>query len=183
MTSRMQKLLFLLGVLVVALLAPGAAFGAGMIGFSGMIIDAELRYSVAQSLAASAASTNIIDHGTTRNLGDGEPMAVVIVVTTVLDGGNADETYAAQLQTDDNSGFGSPTSVGPSYSLPRSSAAGTTFICPIPPGVTVERYTRLNYTVAGTTPSGNVNAFLTRLSMVSRLPGPVVYPDAITISS
>lgn len=182
----MKRIHMLLAVLVVALIAafhPDAALGVGVLPLMGTILDAHNRYSNAQSLAASAASTDIIDHGATRNLGEGEPMCIVYVVTTALDGTSGDETYSAQLQTDDNSGFASAASVGPAVSLPRSSAAGTHFIQPLPKNVTVERYTRINYTVAGTTPSGNVSAYLQPLSMVSRLNGPVFYADAITISS
>jgi hypothetical protein len=144
-----------------------------------MYLDAQNLYSDKQSVAATAVSTNIIDHGADRNLGIGEPLALVIVVTTVLDAGNADETYSAQLQTDDNAAFSSATSVGGAVSLPRGSAAGTKFVFVLPSDTSIERFTRVNYTVGGITPSGNVTAFLTALSMVHN---DVHYADAITIS-
>lgn len=144
-----------------------------------MIIDAENRYSSAQSVAATAVSTNIIDHLADRNIGIGEPLVVVIVVTTALDGTTGDETYSAQLQADDNSGFSSATSVGGAVSLTRGSVAGTKFYIPVPPDTLTERYSRINYTMGGTTPTGNVTAWLTLASMVQNT---FDYADAITIS-
>lgn len=180
---RMYKLAFAAVVLLLALIAPAAALGVGAIGlFGGGIIDAEQRFSNAQSLAASAASTNIINLGEERRIGTGEPMCVVYVVTTALDGTTGDETYTAQLQSDSTDAFGSPTSVGPAYSLTRGSPAGTRFIAPIPPGVATEQYLRVNYTVAGTTPSGNVTAYLCPLSMADVGASNTFYADAITIS-
>lgn len=146
-----------------------------------MIIDAHLRFSVAQSLAATAVSTNVIDLGAERRIGSGTPMAIVIVVTTALDGANVDETYTATIQTDDNEAFSSAVTLPGTgaASLPRGSAAGTRFILPIPSGSATERFIRLNYTVAGTTPSGNVTAFLTAMDMIQN---EAYYADAITIS-
>lgn len=178
---RKQQLFMLVALLLGILIAPAAALGAGAFLGAGMIIDAQLRFSVAQSVAATAVSTNVIDLGTERRIGTGEPMVVAIVVTTALDGGNADETYTVTIQTDDNEAFSSATTLAgtAAVSMPRGSAAGTRFYIPIPPGAATERYIRLNYTVAGTTPSGAVTAWLTT---ASALQAEGVYPDAFTIS-
>lgn len=166
-------------LLAVAVIAPGLALGAAVIGgFGGMIVDAEHRFSNAQAIA-SAASTNIIDLGQERRIGTGEPMAVVIVVTTLLDGTTGDETYTATLQTDADEGFGSPATLVPAVSLPRNSAVGTKFVIPIPSGSLTERYLRILYAVGGTTPLGNVTAFLTPMSFIQN---DAYYADAITIS-
>lgn len=170
-------------VLVLSYLDPGLVLGAGMIGLAGTIIDAHNLYSDAQALSATAVSTNIIDHGSARDLGDGEPMCFVVTLDVASDGTTGDETYTVQMQTDDNAAFSSATAVGPAYTIPRSSVAGTNFICPLPPGVAVERFTRLNYTLGGTTPLATVTSFLQPLNMASRLGGPKFYADAITISS
>jgi hypothetical protein len=168
-------------LLILAIFMPIAGLGASAILGVGMIIDAHQRFSVAQSLAATAVSTNVIDLGAERRIGSGKPMAIVIVVTTALDGGNADETYTATIQTDDNEAFASATTLAGTgaASLPRGSAAGTKFILPIPPGSATERYIRLNYTVGGTTPSGAVTAWLTSMDAIQN---EAYYADAITIS-
>lgn len=143
-----------------------------------MIIDAHLRFSNAQAIA-SARSTNVIDLGTERRIGAGKEMAVVIVVTTALDAANGDETYTAKLQSDTDEAFGSPTDMTPAFSLPRGSAAGTKFVIPVPSNVLNERFISLLYAVGGTTPSGNVTAFLTSMDAIQN---EHVYADAITIS-
>lgn len=143
----------------------------------GMIVDAENTYSVGQTLTATGVSTNVIDHGSDRNIGIGEPLAVVITVTAI-DAASADETYTAQLQTDDNVGFSSPTSVGGALTIPRTTAAGTRFVIPVPPDTATERFTRLNYTLGGTTPSITLTA---RLIPAKFVQNEGVFPDAITI--
>jgi hypothetical protein len=148
-----------------------------------MRVDAHNLYSDAQALTASAASTNIIDHGSRRDIGDGEPMALVVALDVASDGTTGNETYTAKLQTDSDSGFGTVTDVTPEYTIPKSSAAGAYYIIPLPPGVAVKRYTRAYYTLGGTTPTVTLTAFLSALNMVSRLAGPKLYPDAVTISS
>ena len=45
-----------------------------------MFLDGQNLYSDAQALTATAASTNLIDHGSDRDLGIGEPLVAVIVV-------------------------------------------------------------------------------------------------------
>jgi hypothetical protein len=168
-------------LLLLTVFAPFAGAGALGLGVVGMIIDAQQRFSSAQSVAATAVSTNIIDLGIERRIGSGKPMCIVVVVTTVLDAGNADETYTVTIQTDDNEAFASAVTMPgtAAVSLPRGSAAGTKFIIPIPPGSASERYIRLNYTVAGTTPSGAVSAWLTSMDAVQN---EAYYADAFTIS-
>lgn len=145
-----------------------------------MILDSQNLYSDAQALTATAASTNLIDHGADRNLGIGEPMALVITIDVAADGTTGDETYSAQLQTDDNSGFSSATSVGGAVSIPRTTAvAGTKYVMAVPPDTTFERYSRVNFTLAGTTPTVTLTAFLQPMSAIQN---DGYYADAITIS-
>lgn len=140
--------------------------------------DATNQYSAAQELTATAASTNIIDHGSDRNLGIGEPLVVVLHVDVALDRTTADETYAFKLQTDDNSSFSSATDVGASVSM-TTYTAGTRYVISVPPDTSLERYTRLYYTLGGTTPTGTVTAYIIPLKM---LQNDGVYPKGYTIS-
>lgn len=163
--------------LVLALLfKPVAVFGFGVVG---MIIDAQHLFSDAQALSATGASTNIIDLGSDRNIGLGEPMAVVVTIDVAADRTTGDETYTVQLQTDDNAAFSSAANVGGAYSILQYTA-GSRFVIPLPIGTETERYLRLNYTLGGTTPSITVTAFLTPLRMVGAGEN-VYYADAITI--
>lgn len=144
-----------------------------------MILDGQNLYSDAQALTATAASTNIIDHGADRNLGIGEPMAVVITVGVAADGTTGDETYSAQVQTDDNASFSSATSVAGAVTIARGTAAGTKFVVAIPPDTTIERYTRVYYTLGGTTPTVTVDAFMQPMSAIQN---DGYFPDGFTIS-
>lgn len=141
-----------------------------------MFLDALQLYSDAQALTATAVSTNVIDHRQDRNLGIGEPLMVVVTVDVALAG--TSPTFAVTLQTDDNEAFSSPTTVATSATQ-TSAAAGSKLVLFVPADLVIERYTRLSYTLGGTTPSITVTAFLTLASMVQNN---VVYADAITIT-
>lgn len=145
-----------------------------------MLIDAQHLYSDAQALTATAASTNLIDHGSDRNLGIGVGLSVVIVVDVALDGTTADETYTATLQTDDNASFSSATTVG-TVTMTRGAAIGTRYIIAVPADTSMERYSRLNYTLGGTTPTGTVTAFLQPTDAIDG--SNVYYADAITVAA
>lgn len=141
-----------------------------------MFIDAQNLFSDAQSLTATAASTNVIDLKAERKLGTGEPMAVVIVFDVALAG--TTPTFAAALQSDSADSFGSAATVATSPTL-SAAAAGYKLVLPIPPGIATESYVRLYYTLGGTSPTATVTAFLTAMSMIQN---DAVYADNITIS-
>lgn len=123
-----------------------------------MIIDKELEFSDGQALTSTAASTNLIDLGVDRDIGVGHPMWVIMQLDVAADAGNADETYSVAVQTDDNSGFSSATTLG-TITITRGDAAGTQYVFALP--LANERYLRLNYTLGGTSPSVTVSAWLT----------------------
>lgn len=113
-----------------------------------MLFDKELLFSDAQAVTSTGAnaSTNIVDLGVRRDIGRGEPLWLVIVVPTAFTSGGAG-TLDFQLQTDDNSGFSSPTTLWTSGAQALAAlAAGARFAVRLPKGV--ERYLRLNYQVA-----------------------------------
>jgi hypothetical protein len=144
-----------------------------------MYLDSQLLFSDAQAVSADAASTNIVDLGVARNLFDGEPLAVVLIVDVAADGTTTDETYEFQIETDDNSGFSSATDLLAHSIGYASLTAGSKHVLPIPVGAAVERYLRVYYNVGGTSPSVTVTAFLQPLSMVDKYKA---YADNITIS-
>lgn len=143
-----------------------------------MIMDAQHLFSDSQALTSSGASTNVIDLGADRNIGMGEPMCVMISLDVAADGGNSDETYTAAIQTDDNSGFSSATTLE-TLTITRGDAAGTKYFHVFKPDSLVEQYLRINYTLGGTTPSVTLTAHLVPLSFVEKY---VSYADGFTIS-
>lgn len=134
------------------------------------ILDKQTRLATAQAFTASGATTDYFDCGAVRNLGDGEPMAMVFTVTTAADYTTADETYSFGIQCDDNTSFSTPTTQESRAVSAASSglAAGTLVVLPIPPGLT-EQYVRGYLTLGGTTPSISVNCDILPLSAVRKL--------------
>lgn len=140
-----------------------------------MFIDSQLLLSDAQALTATAASTNYIDLSADRDIGKGEPMALVVGVDVAMAG--TTPTFAAAIQTDDNTGFSSATTLMTGQTYSTTLAAGTIMVIPIPE--TSERYVRANYTLGGTTPTVTVTSWVVPMSMVQNF---IIYPNGYTIS-
>lgn len=133
-----------------------------------MIMDRTGLFSDGQAITATAASTNLIDLGATgtpyggtalvRDVGLGNEVELVVTVTQTF---NTLTTLTISVQTDDNAGFASATTVwtSPAYTLAQL-AVGNKYLLPdaIPAG-TNERYVRLMYTVGGSNPTlGKITA-------------------------
>jgi len=144
-----------------------------------MKVDSQLLLSDAQAITVDAASTNQIDLGIARNLFDGEPMAVVLIVDVAADFTTTDETYEFQIETDGDVAFGSPTDLLVHAITAANLTLASKHVLPIPVGAAVERYLRVYYNVGGTTPTITVTAFLIPLSMVQL---DKVYAKGYTIS-
>lgn len=129
-----------------------------------MFIDAQNLFSDSQALTATAASTNLIDLGVDRDIGVGEPLAVVLTVEVAADATTGNETYQVDVETDDNSSFSSASVIARRIPTAAELALGTVMTIPLPN--TNERYIRLNYTLGGTTPTVTLSAHLAPLSMV-----------------
>lgn len=121
-----------------------------------MIIDKLLRFSASQALTAASgtASTDVLDLGASGAISQlGRPMYVVVVVEA---SGGTSPTLAVAVQTDDNSGFSSALVAA---TFPATAQTTRTQVLPLPD--ITERYVRLTYTQAGTSPTATVSAFLT----------------------
>lgn len=147
-----------------------------------MMFDAQNQFSAAQALTATAVSTNVIDLGSARNLGKGEPMAVVFCAIVAADFTTGDETYQFDIQ--------SGATVTPTKVIARripvvtasnvTSDLGLGKIVVVPlPFDSVDRFLRINYTLGGTTPTLTVTAFLMPMSMIQ---SDAQLPDGLTIS-
>lgn len=159
-----------------------------------MILDALHKLSDSQlfNTAAAVLSTNVIDLGGDRSIGNGEPMGVVVLVEVAADQGTGDEDYTFDLEAASNEAisagrkllgrriFESGVPAAPAMDADLL-VAGFKFVLPVPPGALSEseRYLALRVTQVGTTPSITISAFLQPLSMIDAY---VQHPDNITIS-
>jgi hypothetical protein len=137
-----------------------------------MYIDKLLELADAQALTATGNTTNVIDLGSDRDVGGGARLWLVLSIDVAADGANADETYSFALQTDDNVGISSGTTII-TQAVPRSTAAGTRYILPLPHDN--ERYLRGTFTLGGTTPSVTYSAWITSQEPADHH----AYPNAI----
>lgn len=128
-----------------------------------MIHDAQGLFSDAQAVTAAAASTNYVDLLTTyANTGTGENLYLVVSCDVAMTDSGSDSTLAVALEQDDNSSFSSATALQTIGTFAATSAAGTTKIARIAPGVITERYVRLYFTPAnGNLTTGSFTAFIT----------------------
>lgn len=145
-----------------------------------MILDGQLQFSDSQALTATALSTNIIDLSADRAIGTGEPMCIVFNVEVAADQTTGDEDYTFAVEVASDAGIttarqelgrrifesGTPTAPAQNADL---LVAGYKFVLPIPPtGLSEsERYIAVRYTLAGTTPTITVSAYLQPQSMIS----------------
>lgn len=147
-----------------------------------MFTDAQHLFSDAQALSATAVGTNVVDLGAIREIGQGEPMAVAFLVDVAADFTTGNETYQFDLETDDNAAQSSAAVVGSRTILATDLTAGSIHVIPLSPAhaKAMERYLGVRYTLAGTTPSVTITAWLTPLNMVAGRAK--VYADGFNIS-
>lgn len=123
-----------------------------------MITDAFLRVSDAQAITADAVSTNTIDLGTARDIGEGKQLFMVFTVGAAF---NNLTSLALQIITSDAANLGTPTVRATQSVLLAGLTAGAQFVVPLPPivGSLGQRYLGANYDVTGTNPStGTITA-------------------------
>jgi hypothetical protein len=158
-----------------------------------MIIDKQLQLSDSTALTATAISANVIDLGAAdRNIGGGEPMAVVFNVEVSADQTTGDEDYQFDIEVASDAGlttarkligrriFESGTPDAPAENADLL-VEGFIFAIPLPAGTLAEaeRYLGVRYTLAGTSPTITVSAHLVPLKNIQQS---IAYPDNITIS-
>lgn len=146
-----------------------------------MILDERNEFADAAAIAlnatnAIAPNTDVIDLGanpTLRDLGNGEPIYLVIQVDTSF-GGAGNVTFdlvsdsAADLATSKTTHWSSGAIAYTTW------VAGYTKVVALPTEATYERYLGLWETTSGNLTSGKINAFLTR--DVAKYTN---YPDAL----
>ena len=121
-----------------------------------MILDKESLFSDDQAITATAASTNVVDLGVSRDIGKGIPVPVLIQVTADF---ATLTSLTAEIQTSDDEAFSSSDTLATSGAIAAADlVAGYQFPVQYMP-INTKRYVRVNYTVAGTAPTaGTVTA-------------------------
>lgn len=134
-----------------------------------MIIDREGLFSDAQAVTATAISSNVVDLGatpTTRDIGHGEPIYLVVQTETAATDAGSDATLTITLESDSTADLAtSPTTHYSSGALAFAafSPAGTRLVAVALPEGDYERYLGVRYTVAdGPLTAGAFDAFLTK---------------------
>lgn len=123
-----------------------------------MLLDQQALFSAAQAITATAASTNVIDTGSNKDVGKNGDIPLLI---QVVESFNTLTSLTVTVQTDDNSAFSSATDIL-SLTIPLSSLVQGYKSPVITLPMKLERYIRLNYTVTGTAPTaGKVTAGIT----------------------
>lgn len=157
-----------------------------------MYIDKLLKLSDAQALTATAVGTNVVDIEVARGVGNGEPMAVVFSIGVAADQTTGDEDYTFDVEYATNAAqstgaqlmgrriFESGTPGAPAQDADLL-VAGFVFAIPIPPTMDDEDgdFIGVRYTLAGTSPTCTVDAWIAPLSDVSQY---VSYADNVTIN-
>ena len=134
-----------------------------------MILSMQDLFSDKQALTASAVSTNIIDLGVSgtpvhgvaplkRDLGQGNKIPLLVQVVEKFAGATG---LTIQLQTATDEAFTTPITLVSQTIAVADLKAGARFSLPVVPYGAVQRYLRLNYTVAGSGTSGKVTAGFT----------------------
>jgi hypothetical protein len=157
-----------------------------------MLLDAQHLFSDAQALTVTAVAANVIDLLADRSIGTGEPLCVAFQVDVAADQGTGDETYTFEVEYASNAAqstgrqllgrrvfqAGTPTAPNQDADL---LVAGFIFYIPIPPTQLSEseRYIGVRYTLAGTTPTLTVTAFLQPQNMIQQSSQ---YADGLTIT-
>ena len=132
-----------------------------------MIMDKLLEFSDAQTCANAAStvlSTNVIDTQDARDIGQGQPIYLVIAIETAVTSDGA-ATVQFRLRSDSVAAIHATTSTAhvDTGAIPKATlVAGYRQVIPLPMGVAYERYLGVQHIVAAaTTTAGTYNAFLT----------------------
>ena len=128
-----------------------------------MMYDKLNTFGTDQAVTTTAASTDIVDLGAARDIGNGEPLELVILVTQSV------TTVTFTLETDDNAAFSSPVVLANSGAIGKAALGAGTEVLRVKVPLDAERYLRTNYTVAtGPLTAGTFTAFLAHDRQASR---------------
>lgn len=141
-----------------------------------MVLDALLQLSSAQDVtSADAYSTNTIDLGATtpvREIGSGEPMALLVNVTTAAAGDGTPasftDTFDFMVVQSANENLSAHDVIVERRVPGAQLVAGALIIIPIPPGRPTKRYLGARYEL-GTDDTISIDAWIAPLSFVQTI--------------
>ena len=123
-----------------------------------MITDKLLRVSEDQAVTSTAVSTNTVDLGTARDIGEGTPLYMNFAVTEAFANGTS---ITFEVITSASANLSTPTVIGSSTAVVTSALTlGKNVVVRLNPdiGGKGQRYLGARYTVAGTMNAGKVTA-------------------------
>lgn len=112
-----------------------------------MYIDRQNLFGQDQAVTVSAASTDYLDLGAARDIGNGGSLEILVLCTQDVTAAGA-ATVTVALQSDDNPSFSSPANLVLSDAVPKASLVAGTQVLRVTVPYGTERYLRLFYTVA-----------------------------------
>jgi len=123
-----------------------------------MITDKLLRVSEDQAVTSTAVSTNTVDLGTARDIGEGTPLYMNFAVTEAFANGTS---ITFEVITSASANLSTPTVIGSSTAVVTAALTlGKNVVVRLNPdiGGKGQRYLGARYTVAGTMNAGKVTA-------------------------
>lgn len=115
-----------------------------------MIFDAQAIFDQDVALTATRNSTNVMDLlRAGEDIGGGEPLYLVFIVTTILDSAGEAATLQIALVTDDNASLSSPATIMDQPALITEATLVTGYMIAqhVKPFAAMERYLGVVYTV------------------------------------
>ena len=123
-----------------------------------MITDSLLRVSEDQAVTSTAVSTNTVDLGVARDIGEGTALYMNFALTEAFANGTS---VLFEVITSASANLGSPTVIGSSAAIVTASLTlGKNIVVTLNPEIAGkgQRYLGARYTVAGTMNAGKVTA-------------------------
>jgi hypothetical protein len=111
-----------------------------------MYIDRQNLFGRDQAVTTSAPSTDYIDCGAARDIGNGTPLEILVLCTEAVTAAGA-ATVTVALQSDDNPSFSSPANLVLSDAIPKASLVAGAQVLRVPVPYGAERYLRLYFSV------------------------------------
>ena len=123
-----------------------------------MITDSLLRVSEDQAVTSTAVSTNTVDLGVARDMGEGTTLYMNFALTEAFANGTS---ITFEVITSASANLGTPTVIGSSAAIVTASLTlGKNIVVTLNPEIAGkgQRYLGARYTVAGTMNAGKVTA-------------------------
>tara|TARA_B100001248_G_scaffold162296_1_gene122436 strand:+ start:401 stop:832 length:432 start_codon:yes stop_codon:yes gene_type:complete len=123
-----------------------------------MITDSLLRVSEDQAVTSTAVSTNTVDLGVARDMGEGTTLYMNFALTEAFASGTS---VTFEVITSASANLGTPTVIGASAAIATSALTlGKNIVVTLNPDIAGkgQRYLGARYTVAGTYNAGKVTA-------------------------